>query len=121
MFVCFYFISVIDVAAFSPIACYSRSKPSSRKQLEHSSPARSPVLCSRCTKIVSPTPHDSSTSSDDSSKQNAADKEVKKYCIDMKVIITNQCIVFMLHSGVCFKVFALPYFFCTGHNLLILQ
>ena len=35
--------------------------------------------------IVSPTPHDSSTSSDDSSKQKETEKEVNKYCPDMKV------------------------------------
>lgn len=61
-----------------------RSKKPSRAMLSNT-----PIFCSRCTRIVSPTPQESSASSDDSCGHMTNSEEIKKFSMEMQVNKTS--------------------------------
>ncbi len=64
----------------------SKHKQQRSKKLKRLSLLSStPVVCSRCTRILSPVPHESSTSSEDSTAQLATVEEIQKYSSEMQV------------------------------------
>lgn len=63
----------------------SKYKQRAKKLNRSSLVPTAPIFCSRCTRIVSPTPQESSTSSDDSYAHFANTEEVKKYSAEIQV------------------------------------
>ena len=77
MYVCMYVCMYVVSAKYK-----QRPKKACRSSPQHSS---TPIFCSRCTRILSPTPpQDSSTSSDDSIVM----ADIRKYSTDVQVINT---------------------------------
>lgn len=73
---------------FTLLASCSKYKQQRSKKLSHPpqlSKSAAPIFCNRCTRIISPTPQDSSTSSDDSSIQLATAEDIKKFSAEIQV------------------------------------